>query len=540
MIDTQTAHHTHPPQPHLVCVGLTPGDSIYQPNRPNNPCNLKAILPRHSLGTHMLSADDSLCLSLPLSSVCLSTRKKYRAVINKHKERLAKARDNVRRDEQQRVAEEQQQKQEKRAASHTQPRNHPSTSISSKKKKRPRSPQSPSPSVAHSAPPDPHSASSSDDSDDDSPFHGRQHGTVGAIACDYRGHVCAGVSSGGIWMKAAGRIGSAALIGCGCHAENGDDDEKDAQDGKIADAISVACSISGCGEDIIEELMAARCCDALKSAKLSPPKPFNSIIETHAPVTVDNNGNHSDGSSDSSDKQTQLERIMKQLIEKEAMRQATFTASDRNRKKRKKNAQGSNDTQQQDDGLSSGIIACRVLKKNTTKRSSTGNGSSPVSDGGAERMDDGSSAEEGEDACSNGGDARSVELTLDFCYAHTAPHFAVAYAVNDQLNGYQNKGWISQKTEEQSERRIMKLGHVSIAIRPLHKEQLEDKDDEDNSDRYHSNSSSSGRRGRQQQQRDGHVAQPADTTQPNGRETEPERRKKDENSAEDRDRRSAE
>ncbi|XP_041420117.1 threonine aspartase 1 isoform X3 [Xenopus laevis] len=44
--------------------------------------------------------------------------------------------------------------------------------------------------------------------------------TVGAIVVDQDGNVAAAVSSGGLAMKHPGRVGQAALYGCGCWAEN--------------------------------------------------------------------------------------------------------------------------------------------------------------------------------------------------------------------------------------------------------------------------------------------------------------------------------
>lgn len=66
--------------------------------------------------------------------------------------------------------------------------------------------------------------------------------TVGAVAVDLHGRVAAGVSSGGIVLKNAGRVGQAAMYGSGCWAEN-----------------QVGVSTSGVGEQLIRCLLAERC-----------------------------------------------------------------------------------------------------------------------------------------------------------------------------------------------------------------------------------------------------------------------------------------
>ena len=48
-----------------------------------------------------------------------------------------------------------------------------------------------------------------------------EHGTVGAVAMDARGHVAAATSTGGMPGKLPGRVGDSPLIGCGALAEDG-------------------------------------------------------------------------------------------------------------------------------------------------------------------------------------------------------------------------------------------------------------------------------------------------------------------------------
>ncbi len=50
--------------------------------------------------------------------------------------------------------------------------------------------------------------------------HGAGHDTVGAVALDAGGNICAGTSTGGTVNKAPGRVGDSSLIGCGCYADN--------------------------------------------------------------------------------------------------------------------------------------------------------------------------------------------------------------------------------------------------------------------------------------------------------------------------------
>ncbi|SFP98919.1 isoaspartyl peptidase/L-asparaginase family protein [Tranquillimonas alkanivorans] len=53
---------------------------------------------------------------------------------------------------------------------------------------------------------------------DDDPA--RKHGTVGAVARDFRGNLAAATSTGGMTAKAPGRVGDTPVIGAGTYADN--------------------------------------------------------------------------------------------------------------------------------------------------------------------------------------------------------------------------------------------------------------------------------------------------------------------------------
>jgi beta-aspartyl-peptidase (threonine type) len=70
-------------------------------------------------------------------------------------------------------------------------------------------------------------------------------GTVGAVARDATGRLCAGTSTGGTFFKHPGRIGDTPLIGCGCYADNH----------------TAAVSCTGHGESIMKIVMAKAAAD---------------------------------------------------------------------------------------------------------------------------------------------------------------------------------------------------------------------------------------------------------------------------------------
>jgi beta-aspartyl-peptidase (threonine type) len=65
-------------------------------------------------------------------------------------------------------------------------------------------------------------------------------GTVGAVACDERGHVAAATSTGGTVGKASGRVGDTPILGAGTYADDA----------------AGACSATGIGETIMRACLA--------------------------------------------------------------------------------------------------------------------------------------------------------------------------------------------------------------------------------------------------------------------------------------------
>jgi len=148
--------------------------------------------------------------------------------------------------------------------------------------------------------------------------------TIGVIGCDEKGDVCAATSSGGVWMKHPGRIGSSSVIGAGCYAENANTAEEN-QLRHSRKLYSIASTTSGCGEDIIEQLTSLQCCELLQKSE---------------PNCLP------------------MRKVMQQLISKRHI-SSQSTSSTRG-KKRFKNNIGGMDTRAEDGGLSTGIIAMVV------------------------------------------------------------------------------------------------------------------------------------------------------------------------------------
>ncbi|XP_066956202.1 threonine aspartase 1 [Macrobrachium rosenbergii] len=82
--------------------------------------------------------------------------------------------------------------------------------------------------------------------------------TVGAVCVDGAGYVASAVSSGGLLLKHTGRVGQAAVYGCGCWAENNCD----------GSGVSIGVSTTGCGEHLIRTMFARLCARAAISPSM--------------------------------------------------------------------------------------------------------------------------------------------------------------------------------------------------------------------------------------------------------------------------------
>jgi beta-aspartyl-peptidase (threonine type) len=78
---------------------------------------------------------------------------------------------------------------------------------------------------------------------------GEKLGTVGAVACDARGHVAAATSTGGLIFKMPGRVGDTPILGAGTYADD----------------LAGAASCTGHGEAILKIGMAKAAVDHLRS-----------------------------------------------------------------------------------------------------------------------------------------------------------------------------------------------------------------------------------------------------------------------------------
>jgi taspase (threonine aspartase 1) len=91
--------------------------------------------------------------------------------------------------------------------------------------------------------------------------------TVGAICIDQKGNIASGVSSGGISLKRPGRVGEAAIPGSGIWVIE-------------QDTISIGCSISGTGEQIMKTLLASSLSNSLLNSQNIPQSLTDSFTKS--------------------------------------------------------------------------------------------------------------------------------------------------------------------------------------------------------------------------------------------------------------------
>ncbi|KAI6655530.1 Threonine aspartase 1 isoform X1 [Oopsacas minuta] len=91
--------------------------------------------------------------------------------------------------------------------------------------------------------------------------------TVGAVAVDSTGRTASGCSSGGLLLKHPGRIGPAAVTGCGCYSKS------------FGLGPSIACCTSGTGEILMRSNLARSYCESvIASPDPDPFTPINKIF----------------------------------------------------------------------------------------------------------------------------------------------------------------------------------------------------------------------------------------------------------------------
>lgn len=106
-----------------------------------------------------------------------------------------------------------------------------------------------------------------DTASDADPVDTDSQDTVGAVAVDAEGRTAAAVTTGGLWLKARGRVGDSAIPGAGLYA---------------CDELGGASSTTGIGERMIRALTAKVACDALGQGLDAQAAAQRAVEDLHA------------------------------------------------------------------------------------------------------------------------------------------------------------------------------------------------------------------------------------------------------------------